>query len=244
MNSTLTDPGVGGQCSGVGTSSGSGPGRARVERRGSARARTRPSLAAVYREQLDFVDRCARHLRVPAAHVDDVVHDVFLVVHRRLPDFDPTSGATLRSWLYGITRRVVMHHQRSARRMHARHARFSAARELSGVSAPSPAAALERDEAARAVQRFLDSLDDDKRQVFALIEIEGFSAPEAARALGVKLNTVYSRLRAARQRFELAVAAHSDAPTRRDASPRPPPSPTTNQPRTRGTGATHAAARG
>ncbi len=205
--------------------------RRRATPREPARTDARPTLAAVYREQLDFVDRSARHLGVPSAQVDDVVHDVFLVVHRRLADFDPSAGATLRSWLYGITRRVVMHHQRRARRMHARHARFGAARELDGeAAAPSPDAAYERDEAARVVQRFLASLDEDKRQVFALIEIEGFTAPEAARALGVKLNTVYSRLRAARKRFEQTVARlHEPA-----ASPHP----------TSTTGARHAPARG
>ncbi len=211
--------------------------RERAKPRDPARPRARPSLAAVYREQLDFVDRSARHLGVPSAQVDDVVHDVFLVVHRRLADFDPEAGATLRSWLYGITRRVVMHHQRRARRMHARHARFGAARALDHgeeTSASSPDAAYERDEAARAVQRFLASLDEDKRQVFALIEIEGFTAPEAARALGVKLNTVYSRLRAARKRFEQAVARLHEPPATSAASPQPSSK----------TGARHAAARG
>ena len=63
-------------------------------------------IRQVYAEHGSFVARCARHQRVAAAEVEDVVHDVFLVVHARLRDFDP-ERATLRSWLYGISRRVI-----------------------------------------------------------------------------------------------------------------------------------------
>jgi RNA polymerase sigma-70 factor (ECF subfamily) len=41
--------------------------------------------------------------------------------------------------------------------------------------------------------------------VFVLLELSGHSAPEAAEALGVPVNTVYSRLRIARQKFTAAV---------------------------------------
>jgi RNA polymerase sigma-70 factor (ECF subfamily) len=154
------------------------------------------TLEGIYGDHADFVMRCARHLRVGPEHVEDIVHDVFLVVHARLADFDP-ERATLRSWLYGILRRVVSHHRRGSRR---------AERRLSLVPPPPEQPALEeviaRLEAADLVDRFVAQLDDKKRPVFTLAEVEGMSAPEISRCLDIKLNTVYSRLRLARREFE------------------------------------------
>jgi RNA polymerase sigma-70 factor (ECF subfamily) len=56
----------------------------------------------------------------------------------------------------------------------------------------------------------LDGLDEAKREVFVLAELEELSAPEIAQALGINLNTVYSRLRAARQTVEAAAARESE----------------------------------
>jgi RNA polymerase sigma-70 factor (ECF subfamily) len=160
-----------------------------------------PSLADVYRAHVDFVYRTARHLGVPDSEVEDVMHDVFLVVHRRLADYDE-SRATMRSWLYGITRRVTMQHHRS---------RARTARRLAAVPEDTPPPAVdeqvERSRAVEAVERFLETLATDQRIAFALVEIEGMTAPEISRAEGVKLNTVYSRLRAARRKLQRFLAA-------------------------------------
>jgi RNA polymerase sigma-70 factor (ECF subfamily) len=61
-------------------------------------------------------------------------------------------------------------------------------------------------EGVRLLHRLLDALADDKRVVFVLAELEQMSAPEIAAAIGVNVNTVYARLRAARRDFEQAVA--------------------------------------
>ena len=58
----------------------------------------------------------------------------------------------------------------------------------------------------RVLQKLLDELDDDRRAVFVLAELEQMSAPDIADALGVNVNTVYARLRAARRDFEQGVA--------------------------------------
>lgn len=160
-------------------------------------------FAQVYEEHFDFVWRSARRLGVPQAQVDDAVQEVFLVVHRRLSEFEARSS--LKTWLFAITRRVVADHRRSARRKPsesigsfepAAHARYAAD------------AQLERDEEARLLYSLLDELDADKREVFVLAELEQVSGPEIALALGENLNTVYARLRAARSAFEAAVARH------------------------------------
>ncbi|MBC8073362.1 MAG: sigma-70 family RNA polymerase sigma factor [Deltaproteobacteria bacterium] len=145
----------------------------------------------VYREHLEFVWRLARSFGVDAAQLDDLVHEVFMVVRRRLDTRAPTG--TLRAWLAGITRNLVMHHRRG---------RLREARRIEQVTAPpsprGPDEVLEQAEAAALMQRFLDSLDPARREVFALVEIEGLSAPEVAQLCDVKLPTVYTRLRAAR----------------------------------------------
>jgi len=72
-----------------------------------------------------------------------------------------------------------------------------------------------RAEEVRLLHRILDRLDDDKRAVFVLAELEQMTAPEIAEALSVNLNTVYSRLRAARAAFEDALQVSlSDAERR------------------------------
>jgi RNA polymerase sigma-70 factor (ECF subfamily) len=161
------------------------------------------TLAEVYEAQFDFVWRSARRLGVTSLHVDDVVQEVFLVVHRRLDEFEGRSS--LRTWLFGITRRIVRDHARSARRKPS---------EPYGTLEPSAAACdaadarLARLEDARLLHALLDELDADKREVFVLAELEQMSGPEIATALDENLNTVYARLRAARSAFESAVTRH------------------------------------
>jgi RNA polymerase sigma-70 factor (ECF subfamily) len=170
-------------------------------------------LEQVYREHADFIWRLLRHLGVAEEHRDDVFHEVFLVVHRRLADHDERSSLT--TWLFGITRNVVLHHRRSQAR-HLR--RLTVAPEP--TRGPGPEEHVARLEAHALVDRFLATLADDQRIAFALAEIEGLHAPEIAAHLGVNLNTFYSRLITLRKRFAQFIAAARDTPTgARDGSP-------------------------
>jgi RNA polymerase sigma-70 factor (ECF subfamily) len=74
--------------------------------------------------------------------------------------------------------------------------------------APTPLEQTERNAELQLLARLLDELDEPKREVFALVELEELSVPEAAEVLEIPLNTAYSRLRAARQAFEAALARH------------------------------------
>lgn len=159
-----------------------------------------PSIAVVYEQHFRYVWRCLRSLGVREASLDDALQDVFIVVQRRLPEFD--GQGELRTWLYAIALRVAHKYWSRAHKDSARQAD-----ELS--ESPAPSADLEqgaeqkqRLELARAA---LSALDDDKRTVFVLARIEQMSAPEIAEVLGIPLNTVYSRLRAAREAFETEV---------------------------------------
>lgn len=171
----------------------------------SARHASEPlDLREVYRVHHGLVWRSLRGLGVPEHAVDDALQDVFMVVYRRRDAYD--GRAALRKWVLGIARNVALkYRERSARHV----ARVEPVdEEPPAAGAPGPDEALARQQAAAMVGRFLDTLDPDKRAVFVLSDVEGLSAPEIADVLGVKLNTVYSRLRAARQRFEQAVTRH------------------------------------
>jgi RNA polymerase sigma-70 factor (ECF subfamily) len=152
-------------------------------------------VPAWYREHFAFVWRSARRLGVPPASLDDAVQEVFMVVHKRRLDYDGVTAA--RAWLFGIARRVSARHRRAAsiERGALFDERVHAARQ------PDPQQAALQLEADALVQRCLGALDEDKRCAFILAELEGFRGPEIAAALSLNLNTVYARLRAARQQF-------------------------------------------
>ncbi|WP_434427805.1 RNA polymerase sigma factor [Nannocystis pusilla] len=156
------------------------------------------SFEALFREHFGFVYRNLRRLGVPPAAVEDAVQEVFLVVLRR-PDAPITS---VRGWLYGIARRIAWRQRRSAGRQN----RLAQALADEAPRALDGAVAVAEREAAALLERFLGRLDEDKRAVFLLAELEQMTAPEIARALEVKENTVYSRLRAARQEFDRTFA--------------------------------------
>ena len=159
-----------------------------------------PSFDAVYQQHFDFVWRLARRLGVAPASVDDVVQDVFVVVHRRLATFEGRS--TMRSWLYGIVRRVVSDHRKKHQRR--RETAMAEAPTLEAVGDPERSAQVEEELAL--LHELLDQLPDEQREVFVLAELEQLSAPEIVELTGVKLNTVYSRLRLARRAFERGLA--------------------------------------
>lgn len=162
-----------------------------------------PSFSEVYEQYFDFVWRSARRLGIPDGAVDDVAQEVFIVVHRKLAEFEGRSS--LKTWLFAITRRVVSDHRRRLKRRRP-HTPFPDDRMAS--EGDSPQETVARQEAAMVLHTFLDSLPDEQREVFVLSELEQMTAPEIGEATDVKLNTVYSRLRLARKAFERVVARH------------------------------------
>ena len=152
------------------------------------------AFASIYGAHFDFVWRLARALGVEPAGLDDVAHEVFLVVRRRLDAFD--RQRSMRAWIAGITRNLVMHHRRASVR---RERRLAALPEPEAPRGPEEWLALA--DAAAAMTRFLDGLDPAKREVFVLMEIERMTAREVEAIVGVNHRTLYTRLRAARDAF-------------------------------------------
>jgi len=156
---------------------------------------------SAYEEHFTFVWRCLRTLGVPRAQLDDAAQEVFLVVHRRLDTFE--GKASFRSWLFGIVRHVAFNQRRSVRRKSGRCEPLDSDLRC---GAPGPHESAEGSEAAAFLERFLMSLEQKKREVFALAVIEELSIPEVSEALGIPLNTAYTRLRRAREDFRRALA--------------------------------------
>ena len=168
----------------------------------------RATFEAVYETHCPFVWQSVRRLGVADSAVEDVAQEVFLVVHRRLASFDGRSS--IKPWLFAIIVRVVSDARRSLRRKPAHlggHARSD--RDVDSVTDPSaicPQESAVRADAVRTLQALLDRMSDHHRQVFILSELEQMSALDIAAAVNANVNTVYSRLRAARLDFERAVA--------------------------------------
>lgn len=158
------------------------------------------AFAALYREHFGFVYACLLRLGVPRASVEDAVQDVFVTVHRRLGEFEGRSS--LRSWLFGIVRRVAFRHRRSASR--AEHKLRALAVEP--TDRDDPQSSLEQAQRGALLLSALADLDDDKRTALTLHVFEGLSGPELANFLGIQLDTAYSRIKSARRELQRALA--------------------------------------
>jgi RNA polymerase sigma-70 factor (ECF subfamily) len=141
---------------------------------------------------------------------------VFLTVHRRSSSYDSGRSA-LETWLFGILLRVARNYRRSLRRRLSRLVSWSDdyAGQAACSAAEGPADLVAKRQAARLLDQLLDTLDQDKRAVLVLVELEQFSVPQAAEALGVNVNTAYWRLSAARRSFQAAVERLRAAERRR-----------------------------
>jgi RNA polymerase sigma-70 factor (ECF subfamily) len=160
-------------------------------------------FVAIYRAYFAFVWRCLRALGVAQAALDDAAQEVFVVVHRRLPEF--RGDASLRTWLYAIVRNVAANQRRGAQR-----GRTQTVLDPALASpAPSPLEHVQEREAAEFVRRFARALDDKKRDVFVLALLEQLAIPEVAETLGIPLNTAYTRLRSVRAEFRRALQQHA-----------------------------------
>lgn len=155
---------------------------------------------AIYEEHFPFVWRCLRGLGVAPSSLDDAAQDVFVVVHRRLSTFQAES--TLRTWVFGIVRKVAFRYRRGV----ARKGITAPLGDEQPAPGPGPLECAQDVEAAEFVTRFLERLDSRKREVFVLGVLEEMSVPDVAEALGIPLNTAYTRLRRARADFRRALS--------------------------------------
>ncbi|HUS33628.1 MAG TPA: RNA polymerase sigma factor [Kofleriaceae bacterium] len=154
-------------------------------------------FAAVYRDNLDYVWQSLRRLGAPPSDLEDLAHEVFLVVHRKLVDYDTTRP--IKPWLFGIAFRVASDHRKKLARR-GDHGEDIA--DVRAASDASPEAQTMRRQAIDLARRALESVDDEARAVFILAELDGVAVTDVATSLEIPVNTAYTRLRRAR----LAVA--------------------------------------
>ncbi len=157
------------------------------------------SFTALYRSESSYVMNTLRRLGVRSADLEDVTVDVFLALHRRWSEYDPSRPA--RPWVRAFAVRVAADYRKSAR------VRREVTRDDHDAPDTSPGTddRLIDFEKQRVVLDALDALEPERREVFVLHELDECPIPEVAQTLGIPLNTAYSRLRLAREDFAAAV---------------------------------------
>ena len=143
----------------------------------------------------DFVCRSLRRLGVRDADLPDVAQELFVAVHRGFRDFDRSRPP--KTWLFGYARGFASNYRRLG---------WHKSADLDDRERSSSQRLVDKIDARARVAMGLAGLDDDKATVLVLHDMEQLSAPEIAGELGVPLNTVYSRIRAARDAFKAILA--------------------------------------
>lgn len=167
-----------------------------------------PLFEQIYAKHFDFVWAMVRHYGVHPDYVADAVQDVFVVVHTKLHTL--TQPESTRSWLHGIVRRVASGHRR--KRQDNRLVFDVPLEPLAGSdSSLTPAEQAEHNQRMLRLSAVLQTIEPSKRRVFVMCELEEFTCPEIAELLDLPLNTVYSRLRRAREAFEKALARYPES---------------------------------
>jgi RNA polymerase sigma-70 factor (ECF subfamily) len=150
---------------------------------------------SLYQSHVTATWRVLQRLGVPERHLEDATQDTFIIAHRQLASF--RGASSVKTWLHGIAVRVAKDYRR-------RESRKGTWEELSAALSDggrSPHDAVEGQQALDLALKVLDGLDETQRTVFVLVEFEGLTAPEVAEVTETNVNTVSTRLRAARQRF-------------------------------------------
>src|SRR5262245_36440647 len=156
--------------------------------------------ASLYAEHAQFVWLTLQRLGVREPDLEDLLQEVFMVVHQQLPNFEGRSKAT--TWLFGIAFRVAAAHRRRAYR---RREELGNEKAEQIASLDDPEELTQALQARRLLDTALDSLDLEKRAVFVMFEIDGLSCQEIAKIVDVPVGTVYSRLHSARADFQKAL---------------------------------------
>lgn len=158
-------------------------------------------LASVFRQHVAYVLHSLRRLGVRPDDVEDLAHDVFIVVARKWSDYEP--ARPFKPWVFGIAVRVALAYRRRAG-----FSREVLSDDLTHrvAETPGPDAALDREHQRRLVHRALAAVADGRKEVFILHDLDGVAMPDIAAALGIPLNTGYSRLRLARDEFRAELA--------------------------------------
>lgn len=146
----------------------------------------------MFEAEIGFVSRVLRRHGIKERDLPDACQETFLVVHRRLCEFERRSS--LRTWIYGIAMRVAAGQRRKA---------HLSREQLDGdlpeqSSSPLQLQNAEQRQLLQQVEQALSCTTEERREVFALYELEGMTMKEVSEALAIPENTAFSRLYSAR----------------------------------------------
>lgn len=155
-----------------------------------------PPFAVLFRAHAPFAWRVLRRYGVREADLEDTCQEVFMVVHRRIADFE--GRAHVRTWIYEIARRVALAHRRKAAVRCEQPSDAPEEESAAEDAALAPDAQLDDKRALAWLEQALASLSEPKREAFILYELEEMTLAEVAEALGCALNTAHYRVTSAR----------------------------------------------
>jgi RNA polymerase sigma-70 factor, ECF subfamily len=161
----------------------------------------------LFEAEFDYVCRSLRRLGVYEADLKDVSQELFVTINANLSDYDPARA--IRPWLFSYAVRYASNYRRLSRN-----------KPHDSDSHLKAMDAAPKHEARNLVLRALEALSFDRRTMIVMHDLEGFDAPEIAAELNIPLNTVYSRIRLAREDFRAAVTNLSADPQLMPASRR------------------------
>jgi RNA polymerase sigma-70 factor, ECF subfamily len=156
------------------------------------------AFRAMFVAEFAYVCRSLRRLGVREEDLEDAAQEAFLAVHAKWSEFD--AERPVRPWLFAFAFRVGANYRRKRRAAVA-----ELSDEIAAVGASPEEAAVSAEGRTLALIA-LDKMDDDRRDVLVMHDLEGLDAPQIASILTIPLNTVYSRLRTARAEFEAFAA--------------------------------------
>src|SRR5689334_12195658 len=168
----------------------------RQVRPASPKADGEPTCIAVYQKELDYLFVTLQPLVASPREIEDLAHEVFLVLLRNWSDLDLTRP--FRPYLFAIAFRVVCAHRRRRRR-EVPYGYVDAEDPATG-----PEETLQSKESTRLLIAALDMVPLPRRAVVVMHDLDGFSIVEVAVRLSLTRFGVYTRLRKGRK--ELASA--------------------------------------
>lgn len=153
----------------------------------------------LFEAEFAYMWRSLARLGVPPRDLEDVTHDAFMEVYRRLDSYDPSRP--MRPWLFAFAFRIASDYRRLAR--HRVEVMGADVEREDGT--PSADELLQAKETRALVERAVMKIAEDRRAVFILHDLDEVPIPEVARVLDLPVNTTYSRLRLAREEFREAI---------------------------------------
>jgi RNA polymerase sigma-70 factor, ECF subfamily len=133
---------------------------------------------------------------------DDVMQEVFVLAYRKLGSF--RDEGSLEGWLYRITSRVAGKHRRRQKRRSVL-GELPAARPSREVYTTDPGGRVDREQAVALIRESAATLSHRQREVFDLVDLQGYSPVEVGEMLALKPVSVRANLFKARASVRRAI---------------------------------------